>query len=322
MMPVNSQAVGGLLTTPNGTVLVALPADRDGQLALLDQLDDSCVILVGTAGASLAYRSLNGLARLTLGHRVRIHPCDAPPTVLAITAAVMAAGNFGPGDVLEILSSLRAVTTTVAITDSVTRLTAPAPSVSSHLRSMLPGGQFVVDLPGNRVLRGEHSLTRLKRMHGAALAIAGAGDELSVSWQERLAELAPLAPRLQLGPVESDAVPWRAERWAEVTGLAVSIDDLTSRLRMYLVQQKCVSCQAPISGRICPMCGIICGTAISGSSKQVDGEKKQLRTRSGRRKSPLTEPVASPAPAPAELTEPDLGAATVPVQPSISGGTH
>jgi hypothetical protein len=246
-----------LFSGPDGTGLTTIRPERAHQLQFLNALDDRSVVLVGTAGNTRGFRSLNGLARLSVGPRVRVHPCDAPPTVLATLAAVMNAGQFAPGDTLEILRSLRAVTTTVAISNSVSRLVSPAPSVWQHLRGLLPRSTFVIDVPGRRVLAGAQVLKRLKRVHGGTLVLANAPDRQSLLWREELIALAPDAPRFVLDQVGAAAVPWRSHSWAEVTGLAVTVEAFASRLQMYLARQVCPSCLSSVSGTICPMCGVV-----------------------------------------------------------------
>jgi hypothetical protein len=240
-----------------GAVLSPIAGDGDESEALLAGIGRG-VVLVTTAGDDADFRALNLWARADLSRSVRIHRCDAPASLLALLTEVLEAGRFGPGDVLEVLTALRAVTTTLVITDSVGKLEQPVPSLWQHLRSALPGARFVIDLPGQRVLSGELAVQQLPRVHAAAVALASADDERSITWRAALRALAGTAPLVELPSVDRSANPWRTRRWAEFTGLAVPVDEFAARLNTYLVRRPCPGCAEPVSGMGCPLCGVVC----------------------------------------------------------------
>jgi hypothetical protein len=313
-------SAAALVASENGSDLRSVPAGRTEQLDFLSRCDDGTVVLVGTAGDPSTYRSLNGLARMSPQQRVRVHPCDAPQTLLAMTAAVMSAGGFGPGDVLEVLRSARAVTTTVAIVDRVSQLERPAPSMRQHVRSLLPGAVFVIDLPGSKVLTGPPTAGRPKRLHGAALTLSSGSDRRSLHWRDQLAARAPSAQPSVVVAACPASVSWRARSWAEVTGMSLPVSDFAGRLQLYLARQVCPSCRTWIAGTLCPRCGIVCDqSAGTGSGAAAEPGRLLPVTADEQAQIESGDQTVDGRELPA-LTEADLDVLTVPAGRRSPGG--
>jgi hypothetical protein len=251
---------------PDGASLLAVPDGPDDgaeRFTALRPLAPGTVLVAPGERGDDTYRVLNTLIRVGALPGCRVHSGDVPPTLLALLAAVLGTGLFGPGDSLEVLRELRAAGTTVALTDRVGRLRDPVPSLGQHLRGSFPRALFVIDVGGDRVLTGVRSLNRLRRLHTAAIALAAAPDPRSRQWMEILADRADDPRPLLLDHVPPPAVPWRQNRWAELTGLPMPAEEFAAQLAGHLARRICGTCGEPVSGVTCPFCGTATGRAAA-----------------------------------------------------------
>ena len=260
-----------VVASPSGAGLASVGSAPNEQVAFLSSLEPRTVLLVAVGGGDDDHRLLSRLVRAGIAPGVRVHAVSAPPTLLALAGWVLGQG-FHPGDALEVVKAVQALTTTVAITGSVGRLETPTPSVRQHLRGLLPGGRFVVDVPGNRVYSGLGGLKRLQRMHRAVIAVGSAEDAVSTAWRQSLTALAPGAQTVTLPAVGLSASPWRSRRWAEASTLAAPVHAVADNLRRYLPRQACSSCREPISGPLCPLCGSMGDLASPATAPGLVGE--------------------------------------------------
>ncbi|MEA5118863.1 MAG: hypothetical protein VB036_14790, partial [Propionicimonas sp.] len=234
------------------TLLAAIEASRDpaGEPAQV-------VLLVrsGPGGRPLARaREVRSLAR---HHAIAIVALDLPTTAVAAVhnATVAVAAGVHPDLVPVLIERIAAKTRTVAVLDSVARLTSPAPTLTQHVRSWFPGS-CVLAGPGQTVVSGRSAL---RAWQAAMMAAAGAVAE--PVWDNRDGP-APYTSSLperarQLDPTEAPADDrWGARRVLEVTWLAEDPVRIACRLDD-ASWTACRNCGRRTIQPVCPFCSVV-----------------------------------------------------------------
>jgi hypothetical protein len=173
--------------------------------------------------------------RLLLGaDRVGLLHTPLPYTAWAATLHVLATM---PDDVEtsragEIAAAVSGTLRTHVVLSSVAALDHPTPTFAQHVRGLLPGALFDVDLVAGAVRRFSGALA----VQSSLVVVARSAKALPQGLDDRLP-----ANRLDLGTVDAG---WRAARWIEVTAL----DDERWYAASAVVRR-------PGAAALCPTCG-------------------------------------------------------------------
>lgn len=197
------------------------------------------------------------LFRSTLG----VHATPLPPLaarVLAGLAAVLARKVAAPGLLMAALPRLERELTVLARLDRVTGLRHPAPSVSQHAASMLPGSAFGVVLgeePVVKRLSGRDSTLPVPRPSGPSRVLV-AGRTHAPGWVEEF-----VASLFASNEVEDVEVPeeateawWGTKKVVELVAHPTDLSALAARVAGRRRGRPCEWCGATVAKSPCPFC--------------------------------------------------------------------
>jgi hypothetical protein len=246
---------------PGGLIL---PSARKDLLGLLEGMSPGALVCT-TASTGPAAAHLRRYLRAGIRPDVRMVHLPLSPTMIPVLASVLRAGGFPPGAVLTLTTEVTAVCPTVAVLDSVNQLEAPAPSVLQHALSRFPGVRFGINVRGHGVRGGVVRVNWVPsardREESAVIVAASADDPTSQRWRRNLERANPARCSLATGAAGQ---PFRgARRWAEVTAVPCTFDELAQHLRTKVRIVICPWCGNGVSARVCPFCGIIPASSSS-----------------------------------------------------------
>ena len=195
--------------------------------------------------------------------------------------------------------ALRALRTRVVLT-SVSKVTAPAPSLLQHVQGLLPGSKFCLDLEQSTVSRvttpGWEPPTK------ASLSV-WAADDHSGRVSGALASMG--IHREQLLPISHT---WPAKNWAEMSWLTIDPRVIVSRALEHVSRARCARCGSPALPQGCVLCGTWPHFPVQDTRAIPDAVQAAPATRSyptghGRQAAPSAVP-AAPATAPTHSSPP------------------
>lgn len=207
------------------------------------------ILLVSKAGNDARAA---GLLRQALGPgdiAVLVHTSQSPTRQLLLSLCLAQLASSDLGLAPAILDALDSQVSTRAVVTSVSRLSSPAPSLSQHLRSLLPGSMFAIDTGSKRVasVSSPEWQPVTPRTIGAWCMGSKAGRLTSGLAETGLPQIT--AP--------TGVMPWGASAWAEMSTLAEAPDALVSRLSSAVGSWWCPHCSRRVAGRGCLFCGTI-----------------------------------------------------------------
>ncbi len=228
-----------------GSIVEALSASRG----------DVVVVSTDPKGAAAARA-----ARFVLDdERVGLLALEAPPTLAFVLAAV---AGYVPDPALGLLPGIleRAVsrTRTFAALSSVADLRVPVPGLALTLRSVLPGGSFVVDWNAQQV-----TSAREIQLPAHAWSVVAQSEQPvraeAVGWSGESRALA------------LDGLYWGAPRWLEVTVVQTSLPAIVEPLlsTAQAGATRCRSCGRAGGGGICVFCQLPCTELTTGSERST-----------------------------------------------------
>lgn len=165
---------------------------------------------------------------------------------------------LSPIDLFAVVPALDAALRTVAVVGSLSNLRKPAPSVLQHAMGMLPGARFGVDMDRGTVTGARRGFEDFP----SPLDAPGA-QRPAVRLSQDGAGLVELLP--DAGPAVSEVDPalvsskdyWGASRWAELSVLHDTPDNIVSRA-LAEVPRLCPECTRAVRGPgACPFCGVM-----------------------------------------------------------------
>lgn len=215
----------------------------------------------------LARETPDGQGR-RLGHLVRGLAYRSDVALVTVRASASAAnlirwavlslaGQVDIGLVPVLAHRLSASVQTVAVVDSVSKLTNATATVTQHARSYLPGSCFVIS-PGRPVVTGRTA--GLMAWQALVASMAGAlGQSTAMdSWPGGARDFAGCLPQ-QAPLLDSAWVSsgdwWGAKKWIEVSW----IDQDASQIAWEVSQAwfpRCSNCGQPVDGTWCPFCRV------------------------------------------------------------------
>jgi hypothetical protein len=238
-------------------------ADVRHGAAVTDALDEltrgptGVVVLCSDADARAVRREV-ALSSVALDSVAVVIPVRYPALGIAVLAALVdeAGRHTEPGEQLAFLHRLRDMMWAAVWLPSVAKVESPAPSITQHLRSWLPGSGFILEYGRNpRVLTAERPpLPALDAPAGLQVVHAAGGTP---PWLlPALAEV--LRPSAQI-----EAASWRApqdaygtEAAAEFVALPpdpISLLPEVSRTHQFV---ECDGCGLRHAARVCPFCAM------------------------------------------------------------------
>lgn len=175
------------------------------------------------------------------------HTTSSPTRQLLISLclAQLIGSNLGLAGIL--LRALEGQVATQALVTSVTRLSSPAPSLSQHLRSLIPGSIFAIDVQAG-------SVSSVSSPEWRSVDATTVGAWCTGGKADKLAEGLHSSGLPQVTAPES-ARPWGARAWAEMSTLADDPDVLVNRLSRVIGSSCCPHCGRRAGGRGCLFCG-------------------------------------------------------------------
>lgn len=246
-----------------------LPADpaRAELPGLIDRLGDGAgqlVIVVPTWAKPSARRRIDMVRSALAGRRqvVRLET-ELPPlgaAVLASLAASLASAAPSAGLLVDATRMLESELVLVAALPSVLRLRRPRPGFNQRLRSLFPGGRFlvraqpdplVVALPRN----GEPPDLLGEADTDATGVVIGGRATRGSDWQERaLADALPAASALRVAGEGDAGRRWGVAQALEAVAYPTDRDVLVEEL-FSATGFPCPWCNEPVSSVPCPVCG-------------------------------------------------------------------
>ena len=243
---------------------LTLPIDapRDALNELAEELRDDSIAILPAGRLEPALRRLHVL-QSALDGRCRIACCQTDLSPLAASALVRLAASVArttPSAALlaDALPALEQELLVAAVLPSVLRLRRPKPPLGARLRSLLPGGRFLVSR------EPEPMVVALRRHGGVPTLLDDAGDEVAVVAAGRVRGVA--APEALLAEVfggaqidEVEAPPGLAGRWRvtqaiEAVAYPTDAEAMTRRV-LGLQAAPCPWCGEPHAALPCALCG-------------------------------------------------------------------
>ena len=179
--------------------MLTLPIDapRDALNELAEELRDDSIAILPAGRLEPALRRLHVL-QSALDGRCRIACCQTDLSPLAASALVRLAASVArttPSAALlaDTLPALEQELLVAAVLPSVLRLRSPRPPFGARLRSLLPGGRFLVSRDPDPMV------VALRRHGGVPTLLDDAGDEVAVVAAGRVRGIAAPATLLARG---------------------------------------------------------------------------------------------------------------------------
>lgn len=215
------------------------------------------VVVVQPPGDQASHRELDRLHCLLDSERVVVHHSTLSPVagaVLGSLGAALSATAPTPAALAGALAVLERTLWVGAWLPSVRRLRDPRARTSQRLRSLLPGGSFVVRRdPAPAVWSmGEGDALEAPQLPGpGAVAVAGTGR--GGGWAaETLARAAGGGPVCDVGASGDAARWWGSGRALELVAYPTDIDRLSGEL--FSRPEHCLWCDEPLVGESCRLC--------------------------------------------------------------------
>jgi len=243
---------------------IALPIDapREALDDLADTLDADAVAILPVGRLEPALRRLHVL-QSALDGRCRIACAQTDLSPLAASVLVRLAASAAPASpsaalLADALPALEQELLVAAVLPSVLRLRRPKPPFSARLRSLLPGGRFIVSPEPEPVVA---SLGRHRKL---PVLLEDAADEVAVVAAGRVRGVAP-AKELLAGVFggavieDAESPPGLASRWRvtqamEAVAYPTDADAMTRRV-LALPTAPCPWCGEPHAALPCALCG-------------------------------------------------------------------
>lgn len=273
--------------TPNAAVLPA-PGTRplDASVADMQQLlarYGSVVVVCPTSAPAAVERRLHAVRALLESDRIALVRTDLPPlgaAVLVRQLRQLAACDFSPGVLASAARLLAHYIYAGAVLGSVSRLDRVPVSLSSHLKSWLPGAHFAVLAgPTPQIVRlggaGDQRLAGPE--FGTQLLVAR--GQLQTDWPATA-----LVPAWQIqGPVQETALPEASPGWwgtGKVVEFAAYLPDLPVLYQLVssVRRESCHWCGMELIGDRCGFCAapLTAVTALPGPAHGAGGAPQAL----------------------------------------------
>jgi hypothetical protein len=245
-----------------------LPADpARGELpALLDRLghgDGRLLVVLPTWAKPTARRRLDVVRSALHGRRdvVRLET-DLPPlgaAVLGGLAASLAPSAPSTGLLVDALRVLEADLVLVAALPSVLRLRRPRPRFGQRVRSLFPGGRFLVRAQPDPVvvaLRRQGEVPDLlDHADAASMGVVVGGRAKGAEWQEQaLVEALPGGSVLRVTGEGDAGRRWGVSQALEAVAYPADRESLVAEL-FSVAGFPCPWCGEPVTSVPCPVCG-------------------------------------------------------------------
>lgn len=156
--------------------------------------------------------------------------------------ALLEAGAYGRAQ--AVADGLLRICHTRLALNSVAGLSLASPSMWQHLRSLLPGSSFEVDVTRGTVTGSPEIRWQVDRSHEAFWSQS---DSLSPLKIEVRMEGGPI-------PVPAEAKPYGARRWAELTTIE-RLTQVVPRMLASIRPTFCSACGRTVAQSGCPFCG-------------------------------------------------------------------
>lgn len=189
------------------------------------------------------------MAVLPSSQAVVVHTSESPTRQLLLSLCLAQLTSSDLGLARAILDALDSQVSTRAVVPSVSRLSSPVPSLSQHLRSLVPGSMFAIDTGSGIVASVSSPGWRpVSSKTIGAWCTGGKAGRLTVG----LAESG--LPQIT---APAGVTPWGARAWAEMSILAEAPDVLVNRLTSVVGSLRCSHCGRRAGGQGCPFCGTV-----------------------------------------------------------------
>lgn len=215
-----------------------------GDLVVLHEATD----LVG-AQALLAVRAL-------LHAPIVIVPVALPllgVLVVAVTLSALLPAEPRPTLLADLTPSVTSRLHVLARISSVAGLRQPAPRLTQHARSILPGSAFMVTLQPLSSVVAWPAAGQLPKVPDGCVAVVR-GDELDMVASE-IGRSWPSTPVVPLAAMDSARDWWGARKTTEVVVMPLEIDSL--RLELSAPATLCRWCHQPARARLCSGCSML-----------------------------------------------------------------
>jgi hypothetical protein len=242
---------------------LTLPVDapRDALKDLAAELSADAVAILPAARVEPALRRLHVL-RSALDGRCRIACCQtdlSPVAASALTRLAASAASHSPSAALlaDALPALENELLVAAVLPGVLRLRRPRPPLGARLRSLLPGGRFLVSSepePVVSLLHGRSAPPSLMDDADDEVAVIAAGHVRGVSAPELLGAVFGGAVISETPAPSGLAGHWRTTQAIEAVAYPTDPEAMARRV-LSLRATPCPWCGEPHAALPCALCG-------------------------------------------------------------------
>ncbi|HEY7619312.1 MAG TPA: hypothetical protein VH834_06030 [Solirubrobacteraceae bacterium] len=238
-------------------------AELPGLIERLGDGDGRLLVVVPTWSKDSAQRRLDVVRSALAGRRQVVRmDTDLPPlgaAVLAGLAASLAPGAPSTGLLIDGLRLLEAELVLLAALPSVLRLRRPRPGFGQRVRSLFPGGRFLVRAQPDPLVVSLRRNGEIPDLLGEAdsdrTAVVIGGRTRGAEWQEHaLTEALPAASLTRVAGEGDAGRRWGVSQALEAVAYPTDREALIAEL-FSVASFPCPWCDEPVTSVPCPVCG-------------------------------------------------------------------